>query len=174
MFAVISQCCISNGVARALDIVSTDQPSHCVVPITAENWPRGIETRGANHALICAHDLPFDRRDVTLKAETFTALYRGSEFFSISCSGEKAVLKILDIDQASKVYDGLPKKLFSSLSLFDPAAYKAGLERDRRNNEVQKEIERGKQKAIEESKKGPLDRFLEHPNLASRDKMIDG
>ena len=159
MYAIVKQHCISNGPAMYLDIVSTDEASWCLIPITAERFPIGnIETRGVNLTVLCAHNLPFNRRSADWKikpAENFTALYmtNGRELFSIKYDGKKAVLTILDVDGAEKLYQELPQKLLPGNYIFDPATYKVQVKRDQENSDSRKAAEKEAQERDEEYKK---------------------
>lgn len=157
MYAVIKMPCISNGPARFLEIIKTDEASWCKVPITAEKWPGNIETRGPNPALLCAHNLPFDRRSVDWRIKPtggFSALYMnsGRELFSIVYNGKRALLKILDIDKAKNLYQELPQKLLPENYVFDPAAHQAEAKNINQANSDAKEREKERAEELEEYK----------------------
>jgi len=159
MYAVVKHHCVSNGPARVVEIITTDKASWCIIQITAEKFPEGdLETRGLRSTLVCAHDLPFDRKSVDWKikpVESFTALYmtNGRELFSIKYDGKKAVLEILNFDKARKLYQELPQKLLPENYIFDPATFQRNARIDRKNAGDQKDTEAQEREKHEEYKK---------------------
>lgn len=112
MYAIIKQFCISRGPCNVLDIIDIDKPNEYMIKIEAEKLPEGnIRTREPKSTIICAHNLPFNYREMKQIASEFVVLYRTDlgEFFSIECNKGKAFLKVLNIEKAKKLFDELPQ-----------------------------------------------------------------
>ena len=158
MYAVVKRPCIHGEEAQYLEIIKAEESSECIVSITVKKWPEGnIETRGVNPTLLCAHNLPFDRRTPDKgPVDNFTALYMTNrrELFSIKYDGKKALLEILNFDKAKKLYQGLSQKLLPDNYVFDPAAYQAEAKNINQANTDLRASEKRKAEELEEYKKG--------------------
>ena len=158
MYAVVKLPCIHGELAQYLEVITAEESSECIVKVTAEEWPEGnIETRGVNLTLLCAHNLPFDRRTPDKgPVESFIALYMTVErqLFSIEYDGKKAVLKVLDFDTAKKLYQELPQKLLPIDYLFNLETFQRNARLDKVNAESQRDAEVQVEKELEEYKRG--------------------
>ena len=170
MYVVIKQYCISGGPCQVLDIISVDKPNEYMIPITAGKWPGGIETKGIEPAQLTAYSLDFPIVDRNLRAKKFKALYQthGKEFYSIKYDGKKAVLNVLDMSKAQKLYRELPQKALPANLLFDYAAYQVEMENINRDNDSMKEMEKEAAKERKWIELGPTGRFL-NPQKNPRD-----
>jgi len=173
MFSIVKKYCISEGPCNIGDVLEV-KPNEHMVKVTAEKKPEtNLLTRGVDPARVAAHDLPFDRRmnGKYAFADDFQMLYASCqgcplEFWTIAVTkGEKAVLKLLSADEAEKLFNELPQKLYSHTFLFDPGRYERQLEADRTANAEMKEQEKERREQEEWEALGPLGRFDKSPPL---------
>ena len=161
MKAICKQYCFFGGIAEVGDIVEANKPSQYVIKLTGPLPKCNIETRGIDHSLVCGHNLEFPKCKPETACNDFEMLYRGSDnlnptFWSVTVTeGSKAVLKVLSLDVAQKLYDELPSKLSDRNYLFSPEAYKLSAEYLNQANASLKKAERERLGDVKPSRQGP-------------------
>ena len=161
MKALCKQNCFNGGIAEVGDVLEVVDLNEYLVKIEGKLPKCSIETRGPEPALVYTHNLPFPKCKHETAADDFEMLYRSHEkspveFWSITVTeGTKAVLKVLSLDVAQKLYDELPSKLSDRNYLFSPEAYKLSAEYLNQANASLKKAERERLGDVKPSRQGP-------------------
>lgn len=167
MISISKRYCISDGPCNIGDVIEVEPNEH-MVGVTAKKKPKtNLLTRGINPARVVAHNLPFDRRMIGKDAfaDNFKMLYASgqdspTEFWSITVTkGEKAILKLLSADEAAKLFNELPRKLYPHTFLFNPERYKREIAAVRTANEDLKVAERERLEQEEWNSLSPYERM---------------
>ena len=169
IISIVKRYCICGGPCNLGDVLETTPNEH-MIEVTVKKKPMAnILTRGTGSARVVAHDLSLDRRKIGSAADDFKMLYASCqgcplEFWTIEVTkGEKAVLKLLTTDQAEKLFNELPQKLYSHTFLFDPERYKRQVEIDRNADAKMKGQERREIEQAEWNAMGPFERMDRTP-----------
>ncbi len=171
MYFIAQKYCFFSGILQVSDVCKAEKkPNEYVIEINGTLPKSEIQTRGISPAIICAHNLPFEKRKVGAAFNDFTVLYTNpdksfvSEFWTITVIKGKAMLKIISIKDAERLYDQLPKKIQNRNFLFSPEAYKRDVKSTADANRNLKEAEKERIKAAEKAAKGPLERLADLPD----------
>ena len=166
MKALCKQNCFNGGIAEVGDIIKVENLNEYLVKIEGKLPKCSIETRGPEPALVCAHNLPFPKCKHETAADDFEMLYRSHEkspveFWSITVTeGTKAVLKVLSLEAAAKLFDKLPQKLTDRNYLFSFDVFKRQQEQLQKSNSDFKQSERERIEAAEMAAEGPRGRMM--------------
>jgi hypothetical protein len=180
LYFIAKRWCIFHDVCKVGDVVQVDQVEKYnkenFVEILGKVPSTILLTRGARPASVAAHNLQFVRVKPETSSDDFTMLYmsdfapQGSKkekldapvFWSIKVTkGTKAVLDILDVKSAAKLYDSLPNKVANRNYIFDAAASKRDAIQQRKEQDAQKKREAEERRARELEEMGPLGRMSE-------------
>ena len=171
IISIVKRYCICGGPCNIGDVLETT-PTEYMVEVTVKKKPMAnILTRGTGSARVVSNDLSLDRRKIGSAADDFQMLYASGqgcplEFWSITVTkGEKAVLKLLPINEAEELFNELPQKLYPSNFLFRPEMYERQVKAVRDANMTLKEAERERLEQAEWEALGPLGRFNKSPPL---------
>jgi len=167
MISIVKQYSINQGPCFVGDVLQV-KPTEYMVKIDAEKLPQSnVLTRGIAPARVAAHNLVFDRcvMGKIAFAGDFIMLYVSCErdpreFWSVTVTkGKKALLKVLSIDKAKKLFNELPRKMLSKSYLFNPEAYKVDIANLNKLNSDAKKQRKREREIAEWNAMGPLERM---------------